>query len=63
MVAGGTLITGGKGHYIGMLGGALMLTALQILLEGTPLPYAARDVVLGAVVLGALVTLRERRMA
>ena len=38
VVVGGTLITGGRGHYLGMLGGVLLLTALQTLLAGTTLP-------------------------
>ncbi|MGH7075655.1 MAG: ABC transporter permease subunit [Stellaceae bacterium] len=60
VVVGGTLITGGRGHYIGMLGGVLLLTALQTLLEGTTLPEAMRSIIFGAVVLGAVVALRER---
>ena len=35
VIVGGTLITGGRGSYIGMLGGVLLLTALQTLLSGT----------------------------
>ena len=35
VVVGGALITGGRGHYLGMLGGVLLLTALQTLLAGT----------------------------
>ena len=31
VIVGGTLITGGRGTYIGMLGGVLLLTALQTL--------------------------------
>ena len=61
VVVGGTLITGGRGHYIGMLGGVLLLTALQTLLDGTTLPFAVRDILFGAVVLSAVVALRERR--
>ncbi|MFD1383549.1 ABC transporter permease [Rhodanobacter aciditrophus] len=57
---GGTLISGGRGHYLGMFGGALALTALQILLSGTPLPTAVRDIMLGLAVLMAVVTLREK---
>ena len=34
VIVGGTLITGGRGNYIGMLGGVLLLTALQTLLAG-----------------------------
>lgn len=61
VVVGGALITGGRGHYLGMLGGVLLLTALQTLLAGTTLPYATRAIVFGLVVLGAVVALRERR--
>jgi ribose transport system permease protein len=60
VVVGGTLITGGRGHYIGMLGGALLLTALSTLLAGTTLPHAVRDIIFGLVVLGAVLALRER---
>jgi ribose transport system permease protein len=61
VVVGGTLITGGRGHYLGMLGGVLLLTALQTLLAGTTLPYATRAILFGLVVLGAVIALRERR--
>jgi ribose transport system permease protein len=61
VVIGGALITGGRGHYLGMLGGALLLTALQTLLAGTTLPYATRTILFGLVVLIAVMALRERR--
>lgn len=60
VVVGGTLITGGRGHYSGMLGGVLLLTALSTLLAGTTLPSAVRDIIFGLVVLGAVLALRER---
>jgi ribose transport system permease protein len=60
VVVGGALITGGRGHYLGMLGGALLLTALQTLLDGTNLPHAVRDIIFGLVVLGSVLALRER---
>ncbi len=60
VVVGGTLITGGRGSYIGILGGVLLLTALQTLLAGTTLPYATRAILYGAVVLCAVVALREK---
>jgi ribose transport system permease protein len=60
VVVGGTLITGGRGSYLGMVGGVLLLTALQILLAGTTLPYATRVIIFGLVVLAAVVALRER---
>ena len=60
VVVGGTLITGGRGSYLGMVGGVLLLTALQTLLAGTTLPYATRVIIFGLVVLAAVVALRER---
>jgi len=63
VVVGGALITGGRGHYLGMLGGALLLTALQTLLAGSTLPYATRAIIYGIVVLGAVIALRDRREA
>ena len=60
VVVGGALITGGRGHYIGMLGGVLLLTALSTLLAGTTLPSAVRDVIFGLVVLSAVLAMRER---
>lgn len=57
---GGTLITGGRGHFLGMFGGALALTALQVLLSGTSLPSAVRDIMLGLAVLFAVISLREK---
>ena len=61
VVVGGALITGGRGHYLGMLGGVLLLTGLQTLLAGTTLPYATRAILFGLVVLGAVIALRDRR--
>jgi len=61
VVVGGALITGGRGHYIGMFGGALLLTAMQTLLAGTTLPFAFRSVFFGLVILAAVIALREKR--
>jgi ribose transport system permease protein len=60
VVVGGTLITGGRGHYLGMIGGVLLLTALQTLLAGTTWPHAVRDIIFGGVVLVSVVALRDR---
>ncbi|MDD9994075.1 MAG: ABC transporter permease, partial [Rhodospirillales bacterium] len=47
VVLGGTLITGGRGHFVGILGGALLFTALGSLLTGTMLPEAVRSIIYG----------------
>jgi ribose transport system permease protein len=59
VVVGGALITGGRGHYLGMLGGVLFLTALQTMLAGTTLPFAVRGIIFGVVLLGAVIALRD----
>jgi len=63
VVVGGALITGGRGHYLGMLGGVLLLTSLQTLLAGSNLPFATRAIIYGGVVLSAVIALRDRRGA
>ena len=62
VVVGGGLITGGRGHYLGMLAGVLLLTALQTLLAGSN-PYATRAILYGLVVLGAVIAARAARIA
>lgn len=61
VVLGGTSINGGRGHYIGILGGALLFTALSSMLASTSLPEAVRDITYGLVLLGAVLMLRERQ--
>ncbi len=61
VVLGGTSITGGRGHYLGIFGGALVFTALSSLLASTSLPEAVRSIVYGIVLLGAVAMLRDRQ--
>ncbi len=61
VVVGGALITGGRGSYVGMIGGVVLLTALQMLLAGTTIPNSARSILYGLVILGAIIALRDRR--
>ncbi|TPI41324.1 ABC transporter permease [Mesorhizobium sp. B3-1-6] len=61
VVAGGVLITGGRGTYLGVIGGVLLLIALQVLITGTMLPDAVRSIIFGFVLLGALMALQQRR--
>ena len=61
VVVGGTLVTGGRGHFLSMVLGVLFLVALQILLAGSDLPSASRSIAFGAAIIAAVVALRERR--
>jgi ribose transport system permease protein len=60
VLVGGTLATGGRGHYIGILGGCVVLVAVGTLVTGANLPVALRDIVFGIVMLGAVLSVRER---
>jgi ribose transport system permease protein len=60
VVLGGTSITGGRSHYIGILGGALLFTAMGSMLQTTSLPEAVRSIIYGAVLLIAVIMLRDR---
>lgn len=60
VVIGGTAITGGRGNYPGMLGGALLLTVPTTFLSGLLVPEALRNVLFGIVILAAIIGLRER---
>jgi ribose/xylose/arabinose/galactoside ABC-type transport system permease subunit len=53
-VLGGVAITGGSGGYIGPLGGALAITALDFLLSALGLSGAAQEVAFGIVLLVAI---------
>lgn len=60
VVLGGASISGGRGTFLGMLGGALLYTALSNMLSATSLPEGLRSVAYGAVILLAVFMLRER---
>jgi ribose transport system permease protein len=60
VVLGGTKITGGRSHYLGILGGALLFTAMGSMLQTTSLPEAVRSIIYGTVLLLAVILLRDQ---
>jgi ribose transport system permease protein len=60
VLTGGTLATGGRGHYLGIFGGVVLFTALSTMVSGTTVPISLRDVILGFVILAAVLLTRER---
>ena len=60
VVIGGTNITGGRSHYFGILGGALLFTAMSSMLQTTSLPEAVRSIIYGVVLLIAVIMLRDK---
>jgi ribose transport system permease protein len=60
VVLGGTKITGGRSYYLGILGGALLFTAMGSMLQTTSLPEAIRSIIYGTVLLLAVILLRDQ---
>jgi ribose transport system permease protein len=54
VVIGGTLLTGGKGSYVGTLAGALLITVLTNCLAVFNMSQATTDMVMGIVLIGIL---------
>ncbi len=61
VVIGGTYILGGRGHYLGTVAGAIVLTALVSVLLAQNAPQYARDIVYGAVILVILLVYGRQR--
>lgn len=57
---GGAAILGGKGHYIGTVGGAILLSLVSLLLTWFILPEAVRNIIFGIIILIAVIGAREK---
>ncbi len=62
VAVGGTLLSGGKGSYVGTMAGALVLTLLTSLLTTMQMPDSVRRMVLGATLL-VLISIYGRQQA
>jgi ribose transport system permease protein len=60
VVIGGSSILGGRGNYLGTVGGALLLTTLSTIIAALGIAQGWRTVIYGIVILVALVLLREQ---
>jgi ribose transport system permease protein len=61
VVIGGTYILGGRGHYLGTVAGAIVLTTLVSVLLAKSAPDYARDIVYGVVILAILLLYGRQR--
>jgi ribose transport system permease protein len=62
VAVGGAQMNGGKGHHIGTLGGAIMLSLLSVLLASFMMPEGVRNIVFGLIILVAVIGIRERKV-
>jgi uncharacterized membrane protein YdcZ (DUF606 family) len=58
-VVGGTSVLGGRGQYVGAVGGAVLLTTLSTIISALGIAEAWRIVIYGLVILLALLLLKE----
>ncbi|WAC29283.1 ABC transporter permease [Ancylobacter sp. SL191] len=59
VVIGGSSILGGRGTFLGTVGGAILLTTLGTIISAVGLEFGLRTIIEGAIVLVALLLLRE----
>ncbi|WP_162891370.1 ABC transporter permease [Aeromicrobium sp. A1-2] len=62
VVVGGTSILGGRGLFVGVVGGAIILTTITTTLAGTSIPDSARDMVIAVVILAAVIVARQEKL-
>ncbi|MCB9948127.1 MAG: ABC transporter permease [Rhodospirillaceae bacterium] len=60
VVVGGSSILGGKGNFLGTVGGAILLTTLATILSALGIEQGWKTIVEGGVILFALMVLREQ---
>lgn len=62
VVVGGTSILGGRGLFVGVVGGAVILTTITTTLAGTSIPDSVRDMVIAGAILAAVIVARQEKM-
>jgi ribose transport system permease protein len=60
VVVGGSSILGGRGSFVGTVGGAILLTTLSTIIQALGVPQGWRTVIEGMIVLVALLMLRDQ---
>jgi ribose transport system permease protein len=63
VVIGGSSILGGRGSFAGTVGGAILLTTLGTVISALGMEQGWRTVIEGAIIVGALLLLREDLIA
>jgi ribose transport system permease protein len=61
VVLGGVNILGGRGLYVGVVGGAIILTTISTTLAGTSLPDAVKQIVYAVAIIAAVLAARQQQ--
>jgi ribose transport system permease protein len=61
VAVGGAQMNGGKGHHIGTLGGAIMLSLVSVILTSFMMPEGVRNICFGLIILLAIFGIREKK--
>jgi ribose transport system permease protein len=61
VVVGGASILGGRGLYVGVVGGAIILTTISTTLSGTSLPEAVKQIVYAVAIIAAVLVARQQQ--
>jgi len=63
VVVGGASILGGRGLFVGVVGGAIILTTISTTLSGTSLPEAVKQIVYAVAIIAAVLVARQQQQA
>jgi ribose transport system permease protein len=63
VAVGGAQMSGGKGHHIGTLGGAVMLSLVSVILASFMLPEGVKFICFGLIILLAVLGIREKKLS
>lgn len=61
VVVGGVSVRGGRGLFVGVVGGAVILTTVTTTLSGTTLPEAVRQMIFAAAIVAAVLASRDSK--
>ena len=62
VAVGGAQMNGGKGHHLGTLGGAIMLSLVSVILTSFMMPEGVRNICFGLIILLAVFGIREKKV-
>lgn len=59
VILGGVSISGGRGSYVGVVGGALILMTISVIMSATSWPESTRQIVYAVIIIAAVIASRK----